>query len=74
MIVATFDLKIAYNYKHSKHYPFGSNQLEKLEAARSAYLWLPFRALLSFTVPYCALLGLTGFYFALLGLTGPSWA
>ena len=50
------------------------NQLEKLEAARSAYLWLPFLALLSLTGPYWALIGLTGFYFALLGLTGPNWA
>ena len=56
------------------------NQLEKLEAARSAYLWLhlvtfepflPFLALLSLTKPYWALLGLTGPYWALLGLTGP---
>ena len=66
-----------------------TNQLEKLEAARSAYimlllvifpyLWLPFLAF-RFTEPYwatgpyCAWLGLTGPYWALLGLTGPYWA
>ena len=35
------------------------NQLEKLEAARSAYLWLPLVTLLGITGPYSALLGLT---------------
>ena len=54
------------------------NQLEKLEAARSAFLllpfWLPFLALLGLTGLYFALLGLTGPYMALLGLTWPYWA
>ena len=55
------------------------NQLEKLEAARSAYLWLPllwlpFLALLSLSRPYWAFLGLTGPYWALLGLTSPYFA
>ena len=45
------------------------NQLEKLEAARSAYLWLTL-----VTGPDWALLGLTGPYWALLGLTSPYWA
>ena len=40
---------------------FYNNQLEKLEAARSAYLWLP----------YWALLGPSGLYWVLLGPTGP---
>ena len=63
---------------------FIQNQLEKLEAARSAYLWLPlvtllgitgpYSALLGLTRPYSALLGLTRPYSALLGLTGPYWA
>ena len=39
-----------------KIYSQNSNQLEKLEAARSAYLWLPYWALLSLTKPYLALL------------------
>ena len=42
-----------------------NNQLEKLEAARSAYLWLPFLALLVLTGPNWALLGLIGPYWAL---------
>ena len=60
------------------------NQLEKLEAARSAYLLLPlvtfpgltglYFALLGLTGPYMALMGLTGPYMALLGLTGSYWA
>ena len=50
------------------------NQLEKLEAARSAYLWLPYWAFLGLTQLYSALIGLTGPYLALLGLTGPYWA
>ena len=50
------------------------DQLEKLEAARSAYLWLPYWALLGVTRPYYALLGLTQPYSALLGLTWPYWA
>ena len=53
------------------------NQLEKLEAARSAYLWLPYWSLLGVTRPYWALLGLIGLtwpYSALLGLTLPYWA
>ena len=50
------------------------NQLEKLEAARSAYLWLPYWALLGLTGRYLALLSLTRPYSALLGLTGPYWA
>ena len=45
------------------------NQLEKLEAARSAYLWLPL-----FIFGYLALLSLSRPYWALLGLTGPHWA
>ena len=47
------------------------NQLEKLEAARSAYLWLTLVTFPGLTEPYLALLGLTGPYWALLGLTGP---
>ena len=50
----------------------GSNQLEKLVAARSAYLWLPF-----LTFAYLGLLWLTLCYYALLGLlrlTGPYWS
>ena len=47
------------------------NQLEKLEAARSAYLWLPLVTLLGVTGRYLALLGLTWPYLALLSLTGP---
>ena len=51
------------------------SQLEKLEAARSAYLWLPFLGLTGpYWGPYCALLGLTGPYWALLNLTEPYWA
>ena len=58
------------------------NQLEKLEAARSAYLlYLPFLALPCLSRPYCAFLsqlGLTGPYWALLSLLGfltrPYWA
>ena len=60
---------------------FTVNQLEKLEAARSAYFWLPlfifgylswpYWAFLGLTVPYWALLGLTVPYWALLDLTGP---
>ena len=45
------------------------NQLEKLEAARSAYLWLTLVTFPGLTEPYLALLGLTGPYWALLGLT-----
>ena len=61
----------------------GQDQLEKLEAARSAFLLLPFVifpgltrpywALLCFTWPYLALHGLNGPYWALHGLTGPYW-
>ena len=48
------------------------NQLEELEAATSAYLWLPFLGLTGpYWGPYSALLGLTRPYWALLGLTGP---
>ena len=59
----------------SKKTLIGLNQLEKLEAAKTAYLWLPFLtfsylSLPILTVPYCALLGVTGRYWALLGLTG----
>ena len=44
---------------------YKKKQLEKLEAARSAYLWLPlfifgYLALLSLSRPYWALLDLTG--------------
>ena len=46
-----------------------TNQLEKLEAAKAA--WLVYLSLLSHTGPYLALLGLTGPYWALLGLTEP---
>ena len=59
------------------------DQLEKLEAARSAFLLLPlvtfpgltrpYWALLCFTWPYLALHGLNGPYWALHGLTGPYW-
>ena len=60
----------------------GDNQLEKLEAARSAYLWLPYLALMGLIGPYWALLvvtgpywvGLTWLYWVSLGLTGPFWA
>ena len=53
-----------------------NNQLEKLEAARSAYLLLTFLIFGYLSWPnlallYWALLGLTGPYWALLGLTGP---
>ena len=58
------------------------NQLEKLEAAKAA--WLVCLSLLSLTEsflillgpsgPYLALLSLTGPYSALLSLTGPCWA
>ena len=51
-----------------------SNQLEKLEAARSAFLLLPLVTFPGITRPYWALLGLTGPYWALLGLTWPYWA
>ena len=61
-----------------------TNELEKLEAARSAYFWLPlvtllgitgpYSALLCLTLPYSALLGLTRPYLALLGHTQPYWA
>ena len=46
------------------------NQLEKLEAARSAYLWLLFLifSYLSWPEPYWALLDLTRPYWVLLGL------
>ena len=51
--------------------------LEKLEAARSAYLWLPFLTfgylswdLLGLTEPHLAVLGLTGPFWVLLGLNG----
>ena len=48
-------------------------QLEKLEAARSAflYLWLPLVTFPGLTEPYLALLVLTGPYWAFLGITGP---
>ena len=45
------------------------NQLEKLEAAKAA--WLVYLSLLGPSWPYWALLSLTGPYWALLGLTGP---
>ena len=49
------------------------NQLEKLEAARSAYLLVPLVTFqLSSVLPFLAILSLTGR--ALLGLTGPNWA
>ena len=64
------------------YFNFCFNQLEKLEAARGAWLvvslsllsltW-PYLALLSFTKPYWASLSLTGPYLALLDLTGPYW-
>ena len=58
-------------------FAYRKNQLEKLEAARSAYLWLPLVTLLGVTRPYSALLGLNRPYWpysASLGLTGPHWA
>ena len=65
-------------FGHNSYY---INQLEKLQAARSAYtfaylFWAseglswPFWALLGLTRPYSALLGLTRPYSALLGLMG----
>ena len=52
---------------------FQTNQLEKLEAATSAYLCLPYLSLPFLkpflTFPYLALLCLTLPYLALLGLT-----
>ena len=52
------------------------NQLEKLEAAKAA--WLVYLSLLSLTGPHWALTGLTGPYWSLHGLTGgltgPYWA
>ena len=54
------------------------NQLEKLEAAKSAYLWLPYHTLpfLTFLLGpwYLALLGLPWPALAYLGLTWPYWA
>ena len=47
------------------------NQLEKLEAAKTAYLALLGPSWLGLTGHYWALLGLTGPYWALLRLTGP---
>ena len=46
--------------KFSAHLQF--NQLEKLEAARSAYLWLPLVTFGVLSWPYLAFLGLTGPY------------
>ena len=66
--------------RKNKNYPLISekinNQLEKLEAAKAA--WLVCLSLLSLTGslltgPYLALLGLTGPYWVLLCLTGPYW-
>ena len=48
------------------------NQLEKLEAAKAA--WLVCLSLLSFTESDWVWLGLTGSDWVLLGLTGPYWA
>ena len=45
-------LKIVIRSKNLEIYEYKTNQLEKLEAARSAYLWLPFLALLSLSRPY----------------------
>ena len=64
------NLLVAYNLIFLRH-EILNNQLEKLEAARSAYLWLPYLALLGVTRPYYGLLGLTQPYSALLGLTWP---
>ena len=50
------------------HYHLSINQLEKLEAARSAYLWLPYH-----TLPFHTFL-LGPWYLALLGLPWPYWA
>ena len=50
---------------------FMVNQLEKLEAARSAYLWLPLVTLLGLTMSYWALLDFTRPYWASLCLTRP---
>ena len=52
-----------------------NNQLEKLEAAKTAtfgYLWLPFLTFGYLWLPFLALLGLTGYYWVL--LTRPYWA
>ena len=67
----------------SKGIQSNMNQLEKLEAARSAFLLIPlatfpgltrpYWALLCFTWPYLALHGLNGPYWALHGITGPYW-
>ena len=74
------NLLVAYNLIFLRH-EILNNQLEKLEAARSAYLWLPYSALLgltgcywSLTWPYLALLGLTRPHSASLGLTEAYWA
>ena len=48
-----------------------NNQLEKLEAAKAA--WLVYLGLLSLTGSFLALLGLTGPYLDLLGLIWPYW-
>ena len=56
----------------ARFHSFSWNQLEKLEAAKAA--WLVCLSLLSLTGPYLALLSLTWPYWALLGLTGPYWA
>ena len=50
------------------------NQLEKLEAARSAYLWLPLVTLLGVIGRYWALFDLTRPNSASLVLTRPYWA
>ena len=50
------------------------NHLEKLEAARSAYLLLPLATFGYLSWPHTASLGLTGSYWTLPGLTGPYFA
>ena len=49
------------------YFAWSKNQLEKLEAAKAAFLVC--LSLLSLTGPFWALLGLTGLYWVLLSLT-----
>ena len=64
--------KIASGSNFIIHFRMRSNQLEKLEAAKAAWLvYLAYWVLLGPSWPYWALLSLTGPYLALLGHTGP---
>ena len=45
-------LKIVIRSKNLEIYEYKTNQLEKLEAARSAYLWLPLVTFPSLTEPF----------------------